>query len=80
MTEIEKIQDQLNRAYTELINIDLVENELLYDYIFEAQRLVKKINYTQCCTEFKCGEERVFNEEKCSEQCSQCKEDYSEDI
>lgn len=38
------------------------------------------INFIPCCTEFKCGEERVFNEEKCSEQCSQCKEDYSEDI
>lgn len=42
--------------------------------------LNEAINYTHCCTEFKCGEERVFNEEKCSEQCSQCKEDYSEDI
>jgi len=41
---------------------------------------LKAINNTLCCSGFKCGEERVFGEDKCSEQCSRCKEDYSEDI
>jgi len=53
------------------------DSEMYYTLI---DKIEEAINYTQCCAEFKCGEERVFNEEKCSEQCNQCKENYSEDI
>lgn len=44
MTELQKVQDQLNKALAELMKVNLDENELLYDYIFEAHRLVKKLN------------------------------------
>jgi len=43
MTELQKAQDQLNKALAELMKVNLDENELLYDYIFEAHRLVKKL-------------------------------------
>jgi hypothetical protein len=43
MTELQKVQDQLNKALAELMKVNLDENELLYDYIFEAHRLVKKL-------------------------------------
>ena len=44
MTELQKVQHQLNKALAELMKVNLDENELLYDYIFEAHRLVKKLN------------------------------------
>jgi hypothetical protein len=43
MTDLQKVQHQLNKGLAELMNINLDENELLYDYIFEAHRLVKKL-------------------------------------
>ena len=43
MTELQKVQDQLNKALAELMKVNLDENELLYDYIFEAHRLAKQL-------------------------------------
>ena len=42
------------------------------------EKLLVAIKYTRCCTEFKCGQQRVFGEEKCIKQCSDCKLDYSD--
>jgi len=35
--------------------------------------LEKAMDYIQCCTEFKCGEECVNGELRCKQQCEQCK-------
>ena len=45
MTKIEKIKDQLDLALEELrgLNVDTEETDLLYDYIFEANRLTNEL-------------------------------------
>jgi hypothetical protein len=58
--------------------ISLQENPFLEQAILNA--INEAINYSQCCTEFKCGQERVYGEEKCLEQCGDCKLEYSNDI
>mgnify|MGYP003153405465 CR=1 FL=1 len=44
MTDLEKALNELNKGLAELMLINLDENELLYDYIFEAHRLVKNLS------------------------------------
>lgn len=46
MTKTQIIINQLEEAKSELERVNLVENEVLYDYIFEALRLAKEINIT----------------------------------
>jgi len=43
MTDLEKAQDQLELALKEIKSIKGRNVELLYDYVFEAHRLVKKL-------------------------------------
>jgi len=45
MTDLEKIEDQLNLALNEIkTTLTVEQGELIHDYVFEAQRLVKKLN------------------------------------
>ena len=45
MTDLEKIQDQLNLALNEIkTTLTVEQGELIHDYVFEAQRIVKKLN------------------------------------
>lgn len=37
------IQNQLSEAMIELKDVNLVENELVYDYVFEAHRLCNEL-------------------------------------
>ena len=43
-TDLEMAQDQLELALNEIKGIKGRNVELLYDYVFEAHRLVKKLN------------------------------------
>ena len=44
MTDLEKIEDQLNLALNEIkTTLTVEQGELIHDYVFEAQRLVKKL-------------------------------------
>ncbi len=43
MTELKKLESQLDMALRELQDLNIDENELLHDYIFDAHRLVKKL-------------------------------------
>ncbi len=43
MTDLKEVLNQLNKGLAELINVNLNENKLIYDYIFEARRLVEKL-------------------------------------
>lgn len=43
-SKIKTIEDQLEEALKELKEVNLKENELVYDYVFEASRLVKEIS------------------------------------
>ena len=56
-------------------NVAKIDKDLLNDF---SDILYKAISVTRCCTEFKCGQQRVFGEEKCIKQCSDCKLDYSD--
>lgn len=41
--KISKIDDQLKEALKELKELNLKENELVYDYVFEASRLIDEL-------------------------------------
>lgn len=43
INKISKIDNQLKEALKELKDLNLQENELLYDYVFEASRLVEEL-------------------------------------
>ena len=44
MIKLQIIINQLEEAKKELEEINLAENEVLHDYIFEALRLAKELN------------------------------------
>ena len=73
MTELQKVQDQLNKALAELMKVNLDENELLYDYIFEAHRLVKKLTIPVVVKPFYCLDEvHRGKKDRCKQQCEYC--------
>ena len=47
-TDLEIVQDQLELALKEIKSIKGRNVELLYDYVFEAHRLVKKLTIPVC--------------------------------
>lgn len=68
---INKVWEDLDKTrLTSQISKDLIDDVV--------NSVLQAINYTRCCTEFKCGQQRVFGEDKCIEQCSDCKLDYSD--
>ena len=78
MTDLQKVQHQLNKGLAELMSINLDENELLYDYIFEAHRLVKKLIIPDvgCCS-CKIPEPRMkVSENGTSAYCIKCTKTY----
>lgn len=44
MTKLQSIINQLEHAKTDLDQLNLTQNELVYDYVFEALRLAKELN------------------------------------
>lgn len=65
MTDLEKIQDQLNLALNEIkTTLTVEQGELIHDYVFEAQRLVKKLILPDVMAMLPTNEEIQYHIEK----------------
>jgi tRNA(Ile2) C34 agmatinyltransferase TiaS len=84
MTDLKKIQDQLEKAMNELKELKVEETQLAYDYIEYANILVKNLiiadvvvpKGTLSCDCPKCGKEMTSQLVK-HHHCKKCKEHYT---